>query len=109
MSLDVYLEPAGSRYDAVYQDNITHNLRWMADEAGIYEPLWRPEEIGITEASQLIGPLSSGLARLEAEPDRYRAFAPPNGFGDYNLLVDFVRAYLGACEQYPETLVKVRR
>ena len=43
--------------DYVYSANITHNLTKMADEAGIYECLWRPEEIGITKAGQLIEPL----------------------------------------------------
>ena len=38
-------EPEGA-----YSANITHNLGKMAEEAGIYKHLWRPEEIGITKA-----------------------------------------------------------
>ena len=34
----------------VYSANITHNLNTMADEAGIYKHLWRPDEIKITKA-----------------------------------------------------------
>jgi hypothetical protein len=30
--------------------NITYNLNKMAKEVGLYEVLWRPEEIGITTA-----------------------------------------------------------
>ena len=38
----------------VYEDNITHNLGDMAEEAGLYYVLWRPEELGKTKASQII-------------------------------------------------------
>ncbi len=63
MSLDVYLyeEPSGipeeqclsciagdddhTHRPTLYWRNITHNLGRMAVEAGIYEALWRPEEL----------------------------------------------------------------
>ncbi len=64
MSLDVYLEimqPA-----VVYESNITHNLTEMADAVGIYKYLWRPEELGITKAKDLIKPLADGLVVLKA-------------------------------------------
>ena len=60
MSLDVYLSPRKCRHcghaQEGYSSNITHNLGAMAREAGIYEACWRPEEIGITKAAQLIEP-----------------------------------------------------
>ena len=40
-----------SESEEVYSANITHNLGGMADEAGIYEALWRPEEVGIAKAT----------------------------------------------------------
>lgn len=55
----------------VYSANITHNLNTMAKEAGIYKHLWRPEEIGITKASQLIEPLVAGLNALIADPEKF--------------------------------------
>lgn len=36
--------------------NSTHNLNNMAKAAGLYQVLWRPEEIGISTASQIIAP-----------------------------------------------------
>jgi signal transduction histidine kinase len=33
--------------NVLFVSNITHNLNIMADKAGIYQHLWRPEEIGI--------------------------------------------------------------
>ena len=107
MSLDVYLEVI--KPTAIYSANITHNLNKMADAAGIYKELWRPEEIGITKAHQLIAPLTDGLARLRAEPDKYRAFNPPNGWGSYEGLVRFVEDYLNACGMEPDADVRVSR
>lgn len=95
--------------DRVYSANITHNLGRMAAEAGIYKHLWRPDEIHIENASQLVEPLRQGLLRLEADPDHFKEFNPSNGWGDYDALVDFVRDYLAACEEYPQADVSVWR
>src|ERR1700729_1859519 len=88
--------------DEVYSANVTHNLNKMAGEAGIYEACWRPEEIGITKAKQLIESLRAGLEKLKADPKKYEAFDPPNGWGSYKNFVPWVAAYLSACEDYPD-------
>ena len=95
--------------DYVFTSNITHNLGAMAREAGLYEPLWRPEEIGITHASQLIDPLREGLTHLLAEPDRMQEFNPENGWGTYEGLIRFTAGYLAACEQWPDAVIEVSR
>lgn len=125
MSLDVYLKVGEDRIEQcercdgtgkinhgrerVYDANITHNLNKMADAAGIYQALWRPEEIGITKAGQLAPLLRDGLKKLEADPEKFKQFNPPNGWGDYDGLVSFVRRYLVACEDYPDADVDVFR
>ena len=93
----------------VYSRNITHNLNKMAGEAGIYKPLWRPDEIGIERAHQLIEPLRAGLELLRSDPARFEPFNPPNGWGTYDGLVDFVVDYLEACERFPTATVSVWR
>jgi hypothetical protein len=93
----------------VYSANITHNLNKMAGEAGIYEALWRPEEIGITKAGQLIEPLEKGLALMESDPGRFKAFNPKNGWGSYDGFVPWVEKYLSACREYPDADVCVSR
>lgn len=95
--------------DEVYAANITHNLNRMADAAGIYQTLWRPEEIGITHALELIVPLQSGLALLRSDPERFKQLNPENGWGTYEGLVEFVERYLVACENYPAAAVSVSR
>ena len=107
MSLDVYL--TATEPHVVYDNNITHNLNQMAGAAGLYIALWQPEELEITKAWQLIVPLREGLGRLRAEPERFRALNPSNGYGNYDGLVSFVEAYLAACEAHPEAEVSVSR
>lgn len=106
-------EPVFAHYhtddDLLYSANITHNLGQMADKAGLYQPLWRPDENGFVLAAQLIEPLRNGLERLKAEPNRFKKFNPPNGWGDYDGLVAFVEDYLRACEKYPSATVNVWR
>lgn len=95
--------------DVVFDANITHNLNKMADEAGVYDAMWRPDEHGYAAAVDVIEALSVGLVRLLDEPDRFRAFNPSNGWGTYDLLVDTVRAYLTACVQHPTARIEVSR
>jgi len=125
MSLDVYLtgepeeetcycplcnnEHTKTKSETLYSANITHNLDKMADAAGIYHALWRPDEIGITKARQLIEPLTDGLSSLKANPDTYKAYNAPNGWGLYEHFVPFVENYLNACIEYPNANVNVSR
>lgn len=110
MSLDVsltkILPPTPTE---IYTDNITHNLNTMAGEAEIYEHLWRPDEIGITKAGELIEPLKAGLALLKSDPTRFKAFNPKNGWGTYEGLVGFVEDYLAACEKDPDADIEISR
>ena len=98
-----------SESDQVYSANITHNLGGMADRAGIYDYLWRPDEINISHARQLVDPLRQGLSLLESDPEHFKVFNPRNGLGTYEVLVEFVRNYLNACENYPDAEVSVGR
>lgn len=107
MSLDVSLlviQPV-----EVYDANITHNLGRMAEAAGIYECLWRPEEIGITKAAQMIEPLTAGLKKLKRAPVKYSKLDSPNGWGRYVHFVPFVERYLKACIANPDAEVRASR
>ena len=100
MSLDVWLTKVMPTQ--VFEMNITHNLGPMAKEAGIYECLWRPDEIGITKAGQLIKPLSFGLDLLLSDPERFEKFNAPNGWGTYIQFVPWIEEYLRACKEHPD-------
>jgi hypothetical protein len=113
MSLDVYLVnntcPTCKRSEEVFWANITHNLGKMAAEAGIYKHLWRPEEIGIKKAKELIQPLREGLALMESDQERFEKFNTPNGWGTYEQFIPWVRKYLEACEKYPDSEITISR
>lgn len=95
--------------DTVFSYNITHNLSTMADKAGLYTYLWRPEEFNVTKAWELIAPLESGLEILKSDPVRFRQYNPENGWGTYEGLVEFVEAYLAACREHPDAVISVSR
>jgi len=140
MSLDIYLKrkrylsyDEGKTYtednEEVYWANITHNLREMADDAGIYEALWRPhrlkegynipeneykaeckfEDENTSKAKDIIPLLEKGLADLKARPKHFEKFNSPNGWGMYEHFVPFVEKYLEACKEYPDAIVEVSR
>ena len=95
--------------ECVYDANITHNLGKMADKAGIYYALWRPEEIEKSKAKDIIELLEKGLADLKERPEYFQQFNSDNGWGLYENFVPFVEKYLDACKEYPETDIYVSR
>ena len=105
MSLDVCLMVM--KPTEVYSANITHNLAAMAKEAGIYMHLWRPEDIGLAIAGELIEPLRAGLELMKADPPRFEKHNAPNGWGLYKYFVPFVERYLAACEEMPWATIRV--
>jgi len=110
MSLNIYLIDPTATYETewLYEGNITHNLTKMADEAGIYEALWRPERIGIY-AKDIVEIIEEGLAHLKTRPDYFRQFNSSNGWGMYEDFVPFVEKYLIALKEYPEAKIEVSR
>ena len=118
MSLDVWLtitKPAceccgkGEEKIEVFWANITHNLYTMAEEAGIYKHLWKPEEIGITKAGQLVDSVEKGLTDMKAKPTYYKQFDSPNGWGIYDDFVPWIEKYLEACKKWPDAKIGISR
>ena len=114
MSLDVTLTSprcptCGHPEYEYFSANITHNLGKMAEEAGVYKACWRPEEVGITKAAQLIEPLRNGIAQMKADPARFEKHNAPNGWGLYEHFVPWLERYLAACEEHPDAEVNVSR
>lgn len=105
----VVVIPTDEKDTCVYHDNITHNLNTMAKEAELYEPLWRPEEINVTQAAALLPLLREGLLRLMESPEHFAQFTPDNGWGTYDGLLTFLRGYIVACVLYPNATISVSR
>ncbi len=107
MSLDFSLEQ--KQNITVYDTNITHNLGKMADKAGIYYALWRPEEKGYKKAKDIIEVLEKGLDKMKAKPAHYKKFDAENGWGTYEQFIPFVEEVLRECKEYPNATIKVSR
>lgn len=95
--------------ECVFEANITHNLTLMAEKAGIYKHLWRPEEIDISKAKELIDPLTKGLDDMRARPEYYKKFDSPNGWGLYKHFVPWLQNYLNACKEFPNAIIEISR
>lgn len=95
--------------EKVYSAHLTHNLIKMADEAGLYYVLWRPEELCYETADQLIPDLSKGLDNLRRNPEKYEKYNPENGWVSYACLYKFTSDYLEACRKFPEANVYAER
>ena len=111
MSLDVglYYEVEPNKKSYVFEANITHNLGKMADKAGIYYYLWRPDEANITQAKELIEPIEKGLQDMKNRQEYYEQFNSPNGYGLYKHFVPFVEEYLNVCKEYPNAKIYISR
>ena len=116
MSLDLYLQVSvdvgGSEPHIVtlWQASYTHNCNTMAEAAGIYKHVWRPEELSeIKTAADLIEPLRAGIQRMEDDPMRFIALNPENGWGSYETFLPWLKQYLAACIEYPKATIDASR
>lgn len=95
--------------NTVFDKNITHNLVQMANKAGVYYALWRPEEKGWKHAGDIVPALEKGLKKLLDKPEVFKKMNPDNGWGSYENLVSFVESTLEACKEYPLSIITVSR
>lgn len=116
MSLDVtlYFEVDTGGPDSpdryrVFEANYTHNVTRMAEKAGLYTCVWRPEECGIETARDLIEPLRNGIKMMEDDPITFIELNPASGWGSYDTFLPWLRRYLEACLKYPKAKVYADR
>jgi hypothetical protein len=106
MSWDIWLVTEVDGHDISVGDsfNYTHNCNPMIREAGLTE--W-PYEVDGWRAGELAERLDEAIRNLEADPKKYRAMNPENGWGDYDSLVARLRDVRDQCRTYPSTTVRM--
>lgn len=120
MSLDLYLyskpgdwcvcscghehQSKGARQ--LFSTNITHNLRPMFIEAGIGNILWYGDG---KIAANVLSTLRAGLAMMLADPDRFKKFDAPNGWGLYVHAVPWLEEVIAGFERYPHGEIRCSR
>jgi hypothetical protein len=95
--------------ETVFETNITHNLTTMANECGVYELLWKPEENGYELAGSIVMELKDGIRKLKSNPKYYRCYDSPNGWGTYENFLPFCERILEACMEWSQATIKVDR
>ena len=89
--------------------NVTHNLASMAEEAGVYLALWRPEELAETPRLRDIEmAVREGLERLNADPKHFEKMKK-NGWGSRENLVKVCEWVLEYADLYPLAMVEACR
>lgn len=121
MSLDIYLYDnktltcdCGKVHEIdtdklVFDANITHNLRSMADEALIGDYLWDVYNTEIKTAKDLINPLNKAIVDMEHRPSNYKKFDSPNGWGTYVDFLPWLKRLLSACHEYPNATIEISK
>ena len=89
----------------------THNLVPMARACGLYQPVWRADNLLGEDflASEVVGRLEHGLKRLVDNEELYKEYNSPNGWGTYEDFVQFLTAYITACHERPDATVYLCR
>lgn len=100
MSYDIFI---GSGKKAIDCGNYTYNVAPM-----YYDVI----DGGINSLKRLTGKkaqpiLEQAIAKLESDPDKYKAMNPDNGWGDYEGAIQFLRDILNVCKLKPRSKITV--
>ena len=111
MSLTLYFKEWVPAHEAdVARTNRTHNLNKMAEALGVYQLLWRPEEVkeGMI-AKEILPQVVQALDELLANREEYEQYDSPNGWGTTEGMIRFLREVRSACEEYPNSRLEACR
>lgn len=81
--------------------NVTYNLGPMLREAGF--PSW--DALRGAPAVETAGVLDGVARNLRADPGRFRALNPKNGWGNYEVCVEWVEDFRDACAANPKATI----
>lgn len=105
MSWDVWGEiDTGGESPAHVTDyfNYTHNTNRMLRAVGIdWDHLRGKPLAAVCEVMTL------GINRLKQQPETFRAWNPPNGWGDYDSLIEVLTRIVTAFERHPKAVLGV--
>ena len=100
MSLDIYVREPDCEHcghkGASTNINITYNLGRMWRAAGFDDAACDEGEAG-----EIVHMIELAIANLRADPERFRAMNPANGWGTYEGLIDALDLLRAACTAHP--------
>lgn len=86
----------------VFSENMTSNVAPMWREAGC-----DLRDLKSWKAKDCVKPLCDAINRMKADPKKYRAMNPANGWGNYDSCVEFLVHCHDACLANPESIVHI--
>lgn len=104
MSLDFTLTEV--KETEVFSTNVTHNLARMFDEAGVYDALYMSEG---KCAGDIISVIEEGIAKMEAEPERFKPFSAKNGWGTYEQAIPWLKDLVVGLKENPDATIRVSK
>ena len=76
-------------------------------------PMWTEalghslSELSEKNAGESLGALQRAVAAMEAEPGKYEAMNPRNGWGNYEGALSYLRQLRDACAAYPKATIYI--
>lgn len=58
-------------------------------------------------AGESLPAIQRAVADMEANPARYEAMNPPNGWGNYEGALDYLRSLRDACAEHPKATIRI--
>ena len=116
MSYDIWLEADVGGEEPVRVDPLEGAFDHWNYTSNVV-PMWRkamPDTDGLAglagmECCRAEIALEAGIARMEADPEAYRAMNPANGWGDFDSQLESLRLLLAACRAAPLAKVAIWR
>jgi len=103
MSYDVWIECSHCHQELEECFNYTYNISSMLHDVGI-----KLNELDSIPAKCIESNyLTPGILLLEANPEKYRAMNPKNGFGNYDSLLTWLKNIRDQCLKYPDSNFRV--
>jgi len=103
MSADYWLQidTGGPEPATLASFNCTYNLGEMLRAAGF--PEW--DALTGAPASETGGMLRSVADKLRADPEQFKTYNPPNGWGTYEGAIEFLNEFAAACAAHPKATI----
>ena len=85
-----------------FHENMTSNVAPMWREAGC-----DLRDLKGKKGSEAVKPLCDAINRMMADPEKYKAMNPANGWGDYEGCLNYLRGCHDACYANPDEIIHV--
>ena len=104
MSIDFSLSQI--QKTVVFDTNMTHNVSVFWRTAGCYDAIYNSDGM---KASEVVPFLKRGYDTMVASPDTYRSMNPKNGWGNYDICIEWLGEIITACDQYPNSIISISK